>query len=225
MSVALSHHSVYSSGSDCWCSLKSYLISVSHSLCEKLARWLLQDRECFETAQRAVNLSSLHAFFSLSLPLPLPPLPPPPAPAPAPLQTQMGATVMLLARSCTLAKWISDSEMMAGWQWITDGEGFNVCNPCPSITELSFFRGDHHSSLLLFFPFPFFSFLFFFDPVKQFAGTLRFCLRAVRDCASLQASLNKIWVNSWAYIPTVCLFSVKARKIRNRPFCYTHFPI
>lgn len=175
MSVALSHHSVYSSGSDCWCSLKSYLISVSHSLCEKLARWLLQDRECFETAQRAVNLSSLHAFFSLSLPLPLPPLPPPPAPAPAPLQTQMGATVMLLARSCTLAKWISDSEMMAGWQWITDGEGFNVCNPCPSITELSFFRGDHHSSLLLFFPFPFFSFLFF---LTQSSSLLEHCVSA-----------------------------------------------
>lgn len=34
--------------------------------------------------------------------------------SPPPLQTQMGATVMLLARSHTLAKWISDSEMMAG---------------------------------------------------------------------------------------------------------------
>lgn len=118
---------------------------MSHSLCEKLARWLLQDRECFETAQRAVNLSSPSAFF---LPFFSPSLPSPPS-----LQTQMGATVMLLARSRTLAKWISDSEMMAGWQWITDGGGFNVCNPCPSITELSFFRGDHHSSLLLFFSF------------------------------------------------------------------------
>lgn len=175
MSVALSHHCVYSSGSNCWCSLKSYLITVSHSLCEKLARWLLQDRECFETAQRTVNLSFL-------------PAPPPP------LQTQMGATVMLLVRSRTLAKWISDSEMMAGWQWITDGGGFNVCNPCPSITELSFFRGDHHSSLLLFFSF----FLFFFDPVKQFSGTLCFYFRATRDCAFLWASLNKTCVNSWA---------------------------
>lgn len=100
-------------------------------------------------------------FFFLSPSLPFPSLSPPPAPAPPPLQTQMGATVMLLARSCTLAKWISDSEMMAGWQWITDGGGFNVCNPCPSITELSFFRGDHHSSLLLFFPFPFFFLPFF----------------------------------------------------------------
>lgn len=170
MSVALSHHSVYSSGSNCWCSLKSYLISVSHSLCEKLARWLLQDRECFETAQRAVNLSFLHAFFpSLSL------LPPPP------LQTQMGATVMLLARSRTLAKWISDSEMMAGWQWITDGGGFNVCNPCPSITELSFFRGDHHSSLLLFFLF----FLFFW-PSQAVCWNIVFLLDSNWDRASLR---------------------------------------
>lgn len=67
--------------------------------------------------------------------------PPPPPASPPPLQTQMGATVMLLARSHTLAKWISDSEMMAGWQWITDGGGFNVCNPCPSITELVSFEG------------------------------------------------------------------------------------
>lgn len=108
MSVALSHPSVYSSGSNCWCSLKSYLISVSHSLCEKLARWLLQDRECFETAQRAVNLSFLHAFF---------PAPFTPPPAPPPLQTQMGATVMLLARSRTQNGsviqrwWQGDSEL------------------------------------------------------------------------------------------------------------------
>lgn len=152
---------------------------MSHSQCERLPRWLLEDRECFENAQWAVKLS-LHAFFFF----------PPFFPTP-PLQTQMGATVMLLARSCTLAKWISDSEMMAGWQWITDGGGFNVCNPCLSITELSFFRGDHHSSLLFFF--------FFFFPFfpKQFAGTLCFCLRAMRDRTSLQASF-KIQVNSFA---------------------------
>lgn len=168
MSVALSHHSVYSSGSNCWCSLKSYLISVSHSLCEKLARWLLQDRECFETAQRAVNLSSLRAFFFF----------PPPFffyTPPPPLQAQMGATVMLLARSRTLAKWISDSQMMAGWQWITDGGGFNVCNPCPSITELSFFRGDHHSSLLLLF---FFLFSPFFWPSQAVCWNIVFLLQS-----------------------------------------------
>ena len=28
---------------------------------EKLSRWLLKDRECFETARQAFNLSSLHA--------------------------------------------------------------------------------------------------------------------------------------------------------------------
>lgn len=159
MSVALSHHSVYSSGSNCWCSLKSYLISVSHSLCEKLARWLLQDRECFETARRAVNLSFLHA---------------PPPPQPPPLQTQMGATVMLLARSRTLAKWISDSEMMAGWQWITDGGGFNVCNPCPSITELSFFGGDHHSPVV----FSFFLFFYFFRPSQAVCWNIVFLLES-----------------------------------------------
>lgn len=63
MSVALSCRSIYSSGSSCWCSLKSCLISVSLSCVgNQWARWLLQDRECFETARQAVNLSSLHAL-------------------------------------------------------------------------------------------------------------------------------------------------------------------
>lgn len=63
MSVALSCRSIYSSGSSCWCSLKSCLISVSLSCVgNHWARWLLQDRECFETARQAVNLSSLHAL-------------------------------------------------------------------------------------------------------------------------------------------------------------------
>lgn len=146
---------------------------MSHSVCEKLARWLLEDRECFETAQRAVKLS-VHAFFS--------------SPPPPPLQTQMGATVMLLARSCTLAKWISDSEMMAGWQWITDGGGFNVCNPCPSITELSFFRRDHHSSLLLFFLFP------FFWPSQAVCWNIVFLLQSDERWHFI-IGLNKIWVN------------------------------
>lgn len=63
MSVALSCRSIYSSDSSCWCSLKSCLISVSLSCVgNQRARWLLQDRECFETARQAVNLSSLHAL-------------------------------------------------------------------------------------------------------------------------------------------------------------------
>lgn len=142
---------------------------------EEPASWLLQDRECFERVSRAVNLSSLRA----GPPLPLllyftPSFLPPPLP---PLETQMGATVTLLAKvlhTCKMDQWFrDDGRMTVNYRW----RRFLSTNPRPSITEWSFFRGAHQSSLLLlcvvvifffFCPPPSFS----FDPAKQFAGNI-----------------------------------------------------
>ena len=162
MSVALSHHSIYSSGSNCWCSLKSCLISLSLSCVgTQRARWLLQDRECFETPRQAVNLSSLHALPTANM-------------------NTNGCNsdaFSKVSHTSKMDQWFRDD----GWVTVNYRWRRVLTSVIPVHPLQSWVSLEGIITLLsccCFFLPPHFSFL---DPVKQFAGTLCLYLRVVRD--------------------------------------------
>lgn len=131
----MSGRSIYSSGSRCRCSLKSRLISASLSCVgNQRARWLLQDRECFETARQAVNLSSPRAL---------------PAAAAAAANTNTNGcnsdAFSKVSHTCKMDQRFRDD----GWVTVNYRRRRVLASviPRPSITELRFFRGDHRSCL------------------------------------------------------------------------------
>lgn len=166
MSVALSHHSIYSSGSNCWCSLKSRLISVSlPCVGNQRARWLLQDRECFETARRAVNLSSLHAL--------------PTAATNMNTNGCNGDAFSKVSHTCKMDQWFrDDGRVTVNYRWRRVLTSVIPVHPLQSWVSLE-------GIITLLSCCCFFSPPLFLDPVKQFAGTLCFYLRMGRDGTSL----------------------------------------
>lgn len=167
MSVALSHHSIYSSGSNCWCSLKSCLISLFLSCVgNQRARCLLQDRECFETAREAVNLSSLHTL--------------PTAAANMNTNGCNSDAFSKVSHTCKMDQWLrDDGRVTVNYRWRRVLTSVIPVHPLQSWVSL---EGIITLLSCCCFPPPPF---FFLDPVKQFAGTLCFYLRVVRDGTSL----------------------------------------